>query len=126
MLVPKDSQGSRCGLDSHVANKPYLFFFDLTKCLHPQVPFRGCPTQQVSYTFHIITIFRIRKLLNYMIVLQVCVEKCPKNVFIFPESTYSKENMICVNNEKPVSSSLAEHLVDAGKCARWYLPSVSG
>lgn len=48
LLVPKDSQGARCGLDSHVYNKPYLFFFDLTKCIGPQVLISGCPTPQVT------------------------------------------------------------------------------
>lgn len=47
LLVPKDSWGGRCGLDEHVKDKPYLFFFDLTKCFGPFVPFTGCPTPQV-------------------------------------------------------------------------------
>ncbi|KAJ8921441.1 hypothetical protein NQ315_003059 [Exocentrus adspersus] len=47
LLVPKDSSGSRCGVDSHVQDKKYLFFFDLTKCLDPTVPFVGCKTTQV-------------------------------------------------------------------------------
>ncbi|KAK9875143.1 hypothetical protein WA026_005934 [Henosepilachna vigintioctopunctata] len=53
ILIPKASNGLRCGKDSTVINKPYLFFFDLTKCIGPSVPFTGCPT------------------------LQICVEKCP-------------------------------------------------
>lgn len=47
IIVPKDSQGARCGLDSHVKDKPYLFFFDLTKCFGPNVVFTGCNTPQV-------------------------------------------------------------------------------
>lgn len=45
--MPKDSQGARCGLDSHVKDKQYLFFFDLTKCFGPDVLFTGCNTPQV-------------------------------------------------------------------------------
>lgn len=47
LLVPKDSQGARCGMDSHVKDKQYLFFFDLTKCFGPNVLFTGCNTPQV-------------------------------------------------------------------------------
>ncbi|KAJ8977657.1 hypothetical protein NQ317_002459 [Molorchus minor] len=51
LLVPKDSAGSRCGIDSHVKNKSYLFFFDLTQCLDPAVPFTGCKTTQVCVSY---------------------------------------------------------------------------
>lgn len=47
ILVPTDSDGLKCGLDSGVEDKPYLVFFDLTKCLSPKVPITGCPTPQV-------------------------------------------------------------------------------
>lgn len=50
LLVPKDSAGSRCGVDAHVRDRPYLFFFDLTRCLDPTVPFTGCKTTQVCVT----------------------------------------------------------------------------
>lgn len=48
LLHPKDSSGSRCGFDSHVRDKPYLIFFDLTKCIDPAVVFTGCNTPQVN------------------------------------------------------------------------------
>jgi hypothetical protein len=37
--------------------KPYLIFFDISKCAKPSVVFSGCPTQQV------------------------CVEKCPTEYY---------------------------------------------
>lgn len=50
LLVPRDSEGRRCGLDTEVKDLPYLFFFDLTKCISPTVPFTGCNTPQVCVT----------------------------------------------------------------------------
>ncbi|XP_077286945.1 choline transporter-like 2 isoform X4 [Arctopsyche grandis] len=47
LLVPTDSDGLKCGLDSSVIDKPYLVFFDMTKCISPTVPINGCPTKQV-------------------------------------------------------------------------------
>ncbi|KAJ8960451.1 hypothetical protein NQ318_013735 [Aromia moschata] len=51
LLVPRDSAGSRCGFDSHVKDRPYLFFFDLTQCLDATVPFTGCKTTQVCVSY---------------------------------------------------------------------------
>ncbi|KAF2898519.1 hypothetical protein ILUMI_07651 [Ignelater luminosus] len=102
LLVPKDSQGSRCGLDSHVANKPYLFFFDLTRCLQ-SIPFTGCRTPQV------------------------CVERCPDRQFLLNTISsyqYNPRDMICVNNvNRPRTKEEAQMLVNEGKCAQWYLHS---
>lgn len=47
LLVPKDSEGRRCGHDSGLEDKPNLLFFDLIKCASPEVPFTGCKTTQV-------------------------------------------------------------------------------
>lgn len=47
-MVPSDSNGLRCGVDSEVLDKPYLVFFDLSKCADPRVPLTGCNTPQVS------------------------------------------------------------------------------
>lgn len=49
LLIPKDSQGGRCGYDSDLLEKPYLFFIDITKCVSPEVLFKGCKTQQVYF-----------------------------------------------------------------------------
>ncbi|KAB0800868.1 hypothetical protein PPYR_05222 [Photinus pyralis] len=102
LLVPVDSQGARCGLDSHVRDKPYLFFFDLTKCLQP-IPFAGCNTPQV------------------------CVKQCPQTLFLLDTTNYYRpEDMICTNDvQVPRTKDEAFRLVSDGKCARWYLHSES-
>ncbi|CAH1402978.1 unnamed protein product [Nezara viridula] len=48
ILRPTDSSGRKCGLDSEVIDRPYLFFFDLTKCADPSVVLNGCDTPQIN------------------------------------------------------------------------------
>ncbi|KYB28984.1 CTL-like protein 2 [Tribolium castaneum] len=101
LLVPKDSYGSRCGLDEHVKDRPYLFFFDLSKCFSPSVPFTGCQTKQV------------------------CVEKCPDYYYYFDQDPGNyKGHLICDYNIDPSQES-PEKLVKEGKCARYYFKSSS-
>ncbi|XP_018574274.1 CTL-like protein 2 isoform X2 [Anoplophora glabripennis] len=71
LLVPKDTAGSRCGVDSHVKDRPYLFFFDLTRCLDPRVPFTGCNTTQV------------------------CVTQCPSTNYFKTGATYEGDTGFC-------------------------------
>jgi len=47
LLAVLDSRGLRCGLDAEVRNKPYLFYFDLTRCVEPKAVVSGCHTPQV-------------------------------------------------------------------------------
>lgn len=47
LLLPTDSLGRKCGKDTGVKDKPYLFFFDLTQCANALVLVNGCPTTQV-------------------------------------------------------------------------------
>ena len=56
MLYPTDSLGRVCGRRDF-STRPYLLFFDLTRCLNPAVLALGCPTPQV------------------------CVAECPKQKF---------------------------------------------
>lgn len=51
LLAPIDTFGARCGLDSSVKDKPYLVFFDISKCLSPGTPIVGCPTPQVATSY---------------------------------------------------------------------------
>lgn len=55
LIKPHDSDGNVCGETEGYQNKPYLFFFDLTRCLSviKSIGF-GCPTRQI------------------------CVEQCPQ------------------------------------------------
>lgn len=47
LLHPTDSNGRTCGVDETVKDKPFLFYFDLTKCADPSVLIKGCQTPQV-------------------------------------------------------------------------------
>jgi choline transporter-like protein 2/4/5 len=47
LVLPHDSRGRVCGKSPGVETKPYLLFFDITKCLAPITPLTGCPTEQV-------------------------------------------------------------------------------
>ncbi|XP_022248889.1 choline transporter-like protein 2 isoform X2 [Limulus polyphemus] len=112
LLYPTDSEGRICG-KGEFEDKPYLFFFDLTKCIRGiSSVLRGCPTPQV------------------------CVKRCPNSTF----STYPyiyidvislkktdeikklKEKMIC-KNESLKNSQTIESLVKSGNCAPFYLKS---
>ncbi|KAG4077520.1 hypothetical protein HA402_002947 [Bradysia odoriphaga] len=111
LLVPTDSQGLKCGVDSEVISKPYLVFFNLERCIDPLVPINGCPTPQV------------------------CVEKCPDSIFIYDQSTCSASNLesiksklICNRNVdiRTIQSCTAiTDLINNDYCASWYLPSES-
>ncbi|XP_043225638.1 choline transporter-like protein 4 isoform X2 [Amphibalanus amphitrite] len=47
LLSPTDTAGKKCGFDPGVEEKPYLHFFDISKCANPIVFLAGCPTHQV-------------------------------------------------------------------------------
>ena len=53
LINPTDSNGKKCGVDETVKDKPFLFYFDLTRCADPSVFITGCPTPQVWKTFNI-------------------------------------------------------------------------
>ncbi|XP_017777299.1 PREDICTED: CTL-like protein 2 isoform X2 [Nicrophorus vespilloides] len=100
LLLPVDSNNSRCGYDPHVAEKKKLFFFDITKCLSPAVPFTGCPTNQI------------------------CVEECPKDTFLWnknSELNYMK--LKCVQGIQPKNNEEGDDFVNKGLCARYHLKS---
>lgn len=42
IILPKDSEGNICGAKDY-ANKPYLFYFDATKCFEASLPGEECP-----------------------------------------------------------------------------------
>uniref|UniRef100_A0A1L8DEG2 Choline transporter-like protein n=2 Tax=Nyssomyia neivai TaxID=330878 RepID=A0A1L8DEG2_9DIPT len=109
LIMPTDSNNNRCGVDSNVLNKPYLFFFDLSRCVDITTPINGCPTPQV------------------------CVEKCPDQAFLFDMVSESesidnlRKLLICdnsVNKNDIKSYVMAKEYVNNNQCARWYLQSV--
>lgn len=109
VIVPSDSNGLRCGVDSEVLDKPYLVFFELSKCADPRVPLTGCNTPQV------------------------CVSNCPNETFIYGEThkcdpsklTQMKDKLICdikVNKDRDIHDCRdIDRLIDEHRCARWYL-----
>lgn len=40
--MPKDSEGNICGVDEY-ESKPWLFYFDATRCFEPSLPGEECP-----------------------------------------------------------------------------------
>lgn len=105
LMVPTDSEGRKCGIDSDVENMPYLVFFDLTKCISVST---SCNTPQV------------------------CRENCPKENFIYSSQSLTIEEMkaklICtmdVNLTLIETWNEIDNLVSNEKCARWYLNSNS-
>ncbi|KAK0406429.1 hypothetical protein QR680_018565 [Steinernema hermaphroditum] len=63
IIHPTDSKGRICGYDRpgyyNMSSKPYLLFFDLTRCVSYSSVFAGCQTPQV------------------------CVEECPREAFSY-------------------------------------------
>lgn len=109
VIVPSDSNGLRCGVDSEVLDKPYLVFFELSKCADPRVPLTGCNTPQV------------------------CVSNCPNETFIYGEThkctpatlSQIRDKLICnikVNKNRDLQDCRSiDRFVDDHRCARWYL-----
>lgn len=60
LVNPTDSNGGVCGYDTQLKDRPYLLFFDLTRCASPTVLTNGCPTPQVqlSFVYHIVCLFQ--------------------------------------------------------------------
>lgn len=111
VLLPTDSEGLMCGVDSDVLHKPYLMFFDIQKCIDPLVVINGCSTPQV------------------------CVEQCPRETFVFNIRNCNDGNVAAMKSKLVCSKDVAmnmitdcdqiETLINANKCARWYLKSES-
>ncbi|XP_022906177.2 choline transporter-like 2 isoform X1 [Onthophagus taurus] len=99
LLIPRDSYGSRCGYDAHVKDKPYLHFFDLTKCIDPSVPFTGCNTPQV------------------------CVKNCPKESYYHIENSNQNDKSKTVCKYDINENESLDSLVKKGDCAKWVLKS---
>ncbi|KAJ8734636.1 hypothetical protein PYW08_013886 [Mythimna loreyi] len=107
LLAPIDSRGARCGMDSGVKDKPYLVFFDISKCLQPGSPIVGCPTPQV------------------------CVEECPSKTVLFKsEMTQAnfaelKPHMVCKNDVDVTTMTYEQAIANINdeKCAKYVLRS---
>ena len=104
VLYPTDSHGQICG-KGQLKDRPYLLFYDLTRCLNPAAVATGCPTPQV------------------------CVEKCPdKNAFGYGLSVNGNDAQ-AKNDMRPFCAKNAtmdkpyEDLVKEKTCPAWVLES---
>ena len=100
LIVPTDSNGRKCGIDIDVKDKPYLVFFDLTKCVNG-----SCDTTQV------------------------CQTSCPTEDFLYKSNTPLsdiKAKVICkseINVTLITSPEQVDNYITQNKCAKWYLKS---
>ncbi|ALC46404.1 CG11880 [Drosophila busckii] len=107
LMVPTDMYNRKCGIDSNVLNKPYLFFFNLDQCIDPLVPITGCNTPQV------------------------CIERCPSETFVYDTMKNQpfaelKNRLICITDaDKAAISSKSdiERAINEHRCARYYIRS---
>ncbi|KAF2353312.1 Choline transporter-like [Trinorchestia longiramus] len=102
LLYPTDSRGQVCGRDTAVKDKPYLFFFDLTRCASPKVVATGCATPQV------------------------CVKECPSKNWFYNgnDDAEARRNLICQYDIDPLTTTESiMDLVSHSKCAFYYVRS---
>lgn len=111
-MTVTDSLGQKCGIDSNVANKPYLLFFNLEKCVDINVVFHGCQSTHI------------------------CIGNCPNASFIYNEKSCTLNNFMQIRNQLICKTDVnisgistcgdITKLMRREDCARWYLPSISG
>uniref|UniRef100_A0A182JCJ5 Choline transporter-like protein n=1 Tax=Anopheles atroparvus TaxID=41427 RepID=A0A182JCJ5_ANOAO len=111
LLVPIDSDGRKCGVDSEVRDEPYLVFFNITECAKIDVPISGCPTTQV------------------------CVKECPTEDFYFDSRICTanvvsqvRSKLICktnVNKNELKTCNIIQQYIEAGRCAQFMQKSTS-
>ncbi|BET01188.1 Plasma-membrane choline transporter [Nesidiocoris tenuis] len=110
-LRATDSNGRKCGVDSEVLDKPYLFFFDLTACANPKTLLNGCDTPQV------------------------CVKECPSeswsslpyrnNIQRF-DARSIQSSLVCVDDRVKSTVTTVQRLTEVinnRQCADWYISS---
>lgn len=104
LIHPTDSQGNLCG-SGNLTSKPYLHFFDWTKCIKglaiPTGLLEGrpfvCPTTQV------------------------CVEQCPTSTRYYIFENYL-DHAVCTYDVTPKPDNYKQ-LVEEGKCASYVIAS---
>ncbi|XP_050071888.1 choline transporter-like 2 [Anopheles maculipalpis] len=111
LLVPIDSDGRKCGVDSEVRDEPYLVFFNITECAKIDVPISGCSTTQV------------------------CVRECPNENFDFESANCNPSNLneiraklICKQNVKKIdlkTCQIIREYITAERCAQTVQKSTS-
>ncbi|GAV01802.1 hypothetical protein RvY_12453-1 [Ramazzottius varieornatus] len=122
IIYPTDTQGQICGYKAS-ETRPYLFYFDLTRCMGPEVLIAGC-----------------------LLTKSICVSHCPNDAFsvfqlapsevgqalrgfggaanLLPRLNTTK--MIClpdIDKSSIQTYEQAQLLTTLGKCASYYVPS---
>ncbi|XP_076048718.1 choline transporter-like 2 isoform X2 [Oratosquilla oratoria] len=97
LLYPTDSRGRVCGKDPDLLDKPYLLFFDLTRCASPKVIATGCPTPQV------------------------CVSECPQKNWGYTGVNVNFKDLICKDGTDKNKDTF--DLIKDGDCAYYYVES---
>ncbi|UMM41713.1 hypothetical protein L5515_017854 [Caenorhabditis briggsae] len=116
LIYPTDSEFRRCGVDQggyyNFSKRPYLFYFDLTKCISYATALGGCQTTQI------------------------CVEECPSQYFSYlqlrtasaAEIQNKMKNVVyCTDDvdKSTVTTFVAlQSLVQRGKCVSYTVKSV--
>ncbi|CAD5235604.1 unnamed protein product [Bursaphelenchus xylophilus] len=112
ILYPTDSWGNSCGKKRpsvfDTSEKPYLYFFDLTKCVSYTTLLSGCPTPQM------------------------CVSRCPTKYWSYVSLARAwsvdsvQQNAFCdytVDVNSITTFNQLQTLVKTGKCAAYTVPS---
>uniref|UniRef100_A0A0N4Z210 Thiamine transporter 2 n=1 Tax=Parastrongyloides trichosuri TaxID=131310 RepID=A0A0N4Z210_PARTI len=114
IIHPADSNGRLCGVNKpgyyNFSSKPYVLFFDLTKCISWVTFLSGCPTKQV------------------------CVEQCPNKYFSYLElqgtNTLLQQqlsDMVCIDEsmkQQITSFNILKNYVQMGYCTAYTVKSV--
>lgn len=113
LVYPTDTRGNICGYGNY-SDRPKLVFFDLLACSkmgHDVAKF-GCPTPQM------------------------CVKECPSTNYVYLESVMKERKMknkklkserdklVCKYGVDRMAESITD-LVKSGKCAAYYIKSMS-
>uniref|UniRef100_A0A182NQ24 Choline transporter-like protein n=1 Tax=Anopheles dirus TaxID=7168 RepID=A0A182NQ24_9DIPT len=99
LLVPIDSDGRKCGIDSEVRDEPYLVFFNITECAKIDVPISGCSTTQV------------------------CVKQCPDQDFDFELANCSPSNIAEIRTKLICKQSVKKSDLKTCQLIRDYIRS---
>ncbi|XP_055341428.1 choline transporter-like protein 2 [Paramacrobiotus metropolitanus] len=117
VIHPTDSHGQVCGQDDALT-RPYLLYFDLTRCMDPSVIITGCMSQSVCVTHCPNTTFTLLTLLE--------------SVISAPLEPLNLSQLICQDGveldslkrlSKPQQADAVTLLVKNQQCAAYYLPS---
>jgi len=101
LLYPSDTHGNTCG-EGTLANKKYLFYFDLLECIPDSI-------SQVTS-------------MSYCKTHQICVEKCPSANTYYLDPTFEKANLYC-KYDANVDATIVSDLVTSGQCAKYTIQS---